>query len=82
MEEFYNLVLNNIWLFAGLGFVLVLVADELLGFSRSVLGDDTENMPLKPRNPNAPPPEPAEDPLDTLEETGEGERIEDWLKPR
>lgn len=82
MDEFYNLVLNNIWLFVGLGFVAVLVADELLGFSRSVLGDDTENMPLKPRDPRAPPPEPEEDPLDILEETSEGDRIEDFLKPR
>ena len=82
MEGFYNLVLNNVWLFAGLGFVLVLVADELIGLSRSVLGDETEDMPLKPRDPKAPPPEPEEDPLDALAETSEGERIEDWLKPR
>lgn len=82
MDEFYNLVLNNIWLFAGLGFIFLLVADELLGFSRNVLGDETEKMPLKPRDPKAPPPEPAEDPLDMLDETGEGDKIEDFLRPR
>lgn len=82
MDELSNLILNNIWLFAGLGFVGVLVADELMGFSRSVLGDETENMPLKPRDPKAPPKEPEDDPLDLLEETGEGDKIEDFLKPR
>ena len=82
MDEFYNLVLNNIWLFVGLGFVLVLVADELIGFSRSILGDETENMPLKPRDPKAPPPEPEEDPLDLMADDDEGDKIEDFLKPR
>ena len=82
MDDLYSLFVNNFWLFIGLGFVGVLVLDELLGFSRSVLGDSTENMPLKPRDPKAPPPEPEEDPLDMLEETGEGEKIEDFLKPR
>jgi len=82
MEEFYSLVLNNLWLFIGLGFIAVIVLDEVSGFSRSVLGDETENMPLKPRDPKAPPPEPEEDPLDMLDETGEGDRIEDFLKPR
>lgn len=82
MEEFYSLVLNNLWLFIGLGFIAVIVLDEVSGFSRSVLGDETENMPLKPRDPKAPPPEPEEDPLDMLGETGEGDRIEDFLKPR
>lgn len=82
MDELSNLILNNIWLFVGLGFVGVLVADELMGFSRSVLGDETENMPLKPRDPKAPPKEPEDDPLDLLEETGEGDKIEDFLKPR
>ena len=82
MDELSNLFLNNIWLFIGLGFIAVLVADELIGFSRSVLGDETENMPLKPRDPKAPPKELEEDPLDLLEETSEGDRIEDFLKPR
>ncbi len=82
MDELSNLILNNIWLFIGLGFVGVLVADELMGFSRSVLGDETENMPLKPRNPKAPPREPEEDPLDVLEDAAEGDRIEDFLKPK
>jgi len=82
MEEFYSLVLNNLWLFIGLGFIAVIVLDEVSGFSRSVLGDETENMPLKPRDPKAPPPEPEEDPLDMLGETGEGDRVEDFLKPR
>ena len=82
MDELSNLFFNNIWLFIGLGFVAVLVADELIGFSRSVLGDETENMPLKPRDPKAPPKELEEDPLDLLEETSEGDRIEDFLKPR
>ncbi len=80
MDEIYNLILNNIWLFIGLGFVGILVADELMGFSRSVLGDETENMPLKPRDPKAPPKELEEDPLDMLEDTAEGDRIEDFLK--
>ncbi len=82
MDELSNLFFNNIWLVIGLGFVAVLVADELIGFSRSVLGDETENMPLKPRDPKAPPKELEEDPLDLLEETSEGDRIEDFLKPR
>ncbi len=80
MDEISNLILNNIWLFIGLGFVGILVADELMGFSRSVLGDETENMPLKPRDPKAQPKEPEEDPLDMLEDTAEGDRIEDFLK--
>ena len=82
MDELYNIFINNIWLFIGLGFIGVLVADELIGFSRSVLGDETENMPLKPRDPKAPPQEPEDDPLDMLEDTGEGDKIEDFLKPR
>ena len=82
MDELYSLVVNNIWLFVGLGFVAVLVADELIGFSRSVLGDETVNMPLKPRDAKAPPPELEEDPLDLLEETSEGDKIEDFLKSR
>ena len=79
MDEFYNLFLNNIWLFIGLGVVLVIVLDELLGLSRGMLGDDTDNLPLKPRDPKAPPPEPEEDPLDMLEETSEGQSVEDFL---
>ncbi len=82
MDDLYSLFLNNFWLFIGLGFVGVLVLDELIGFSRSVLGDETENMPLKPRDPKAPPPEPQEDPLDMLGETSEGDKIEDFLKHR
>ncbi len=79
MDEFYNLFLNNIWLFIGLGVVLVIVLDELLGLSRGMLGDDTDDMPLKPRDPKAPLAEPKEDPLDMLEETSEGQSIEDFL---
>ena len=79
MDEFYSLFLNNIWLFIGLGVVLVIVLDELLGLSRGMFGDDTDDMPLKPRDPKAPPAEPKEDPLDMLEETSEGQSIEDFL---
>ena len=82
MDEISTIILNNIWLFLGLGVILIIVADEILGLSRGLLGDDSEEMPLKPRDPDAEPPDPLDDPLDHLDETSEGERIEDFLGRR
>lgn len=71
---------NNFWICLGVGVLIVVVGDEVLGVSRNLLSDGTEDMKFtadqrrKQREDAAPP-----DPLDDLE-AEEGETsIDDFL---
>ena len=45
MPDITAFFLNNIWLCLGIGAVLIIVADEVLGVSRALLSDPTDSLP-------------------------------------
>ena len=82
MNELSSFVVNNIWLVLGVGVIFVVIADEVLGLSRNLLGDETETVAQEQRREREAAEEEDEDPLDRLGETGEGARVEDFLDRR
>ena len=82
MPDITSFFLNNIWLCIGIGVVLVLIADEVLGVSRALLSDPTDDVPFEKRNRDKAAQADLIDPLDRLDETEEGPSVEDMLRPR
>lgn len=76
MNVIVEFVQNNIWLCLGIGVVVVIVADEVFGVTRNLLGDASER---RRDAPAAPPPPP--DPLVEREVDADEPAVEDFLTP-
>ncbi|MGB0506721.1 MAG: hypothetical protein ACPGGK_11045 [Pikeienuella sp.] len=50
MQQVVDFFLDNLWLCVGAGVILVVVGDEVLGLSKGMFGDDTDDMSMEPRN--------------------------------
>lgn len=88
MPDITTFVLNNIWLCVGIGALVVIIADEVLGVSRALLSDPTDNLPydknVREREQSRTP-APAPDELDQLDQFGnaeDGPSVEDMLRPK
>ena len=79
MDTIYSFVSENLALVIILGVIAVIVGDEVLGISRGLLGDETENLPATPQARA----KAEEEWVDPLEETpSEGEaKLDDFLTP-
>ena len=82
IESLGQFVSENLGLVIVLGVVLVIIVDEVLGVSRGLLGDDTDNLPATPKAR-----EEADRRIDEIadpleEEPEEGEAtVDDFLPP-
>lgn len=86
MPDITTFFLNNIWLCVGVGVLIVIIADEVLGVSRALLSDPTDNLSydknVRERENNRTPTPEEVDALDRLGEDEEGPSIEDMLRPK
>ncbi|MEO0359926.1 MAG: hypothetical protein AAF322_02400 [Pseudomonadota bacterium] len=73
LQEFF---LNNFVLVAVAAVLLVIVADEALGLSRAIFGDDEDVVTREERDRR-----PAEDESPRPPEEGEGPTVDDLLDP-
>lgn len=86
MSDITAFFLNNIWLCIGLGALIIIIADEVLGVSRSLLADPTDQLPYdknirERENVQARATEET-DQLDQFGEAEDGPSIEDMLRPK
>ncbi|MEM7270013.1 MAG: hypothetical protein AAF401_12270 [Pseudomonadota bacterium] len=80
MDALQSFVENNLLLVLIGGFLLVVAADEVLGVSRGLLGDEGDDASFTAKNRAKAEAEEPVDPLDRLAEENEGEEsIEDML---
>lgn len=77
MTAIAEFIQNNIWLCIGIGVVLVIVGDEVLGVSRSIFGDDDDY----PKDPGPPPPAELDPWAEDQTEESKGSTIDDLLTP-
>lgn len=82
MSDITSFLLNNIWVCIGVGVVLILIIDEVLGVSRALLSDPTEDVPFEKKNRMKASEAEIVDPLDNLEDKEDGPSVEDMLRPR
>lgn len=82
MSDITSFFLNNIWICIGVGVVLVLIIDEVLGVSRALLADPTEDLPFEKQNRIRASEAEIVDPLDNLEDKEDGPSVEDMLRPK
>ncbi|MGB0853107.1 MAG: hypothetical protein ACPGVA_16600 [Pikeienuella sp.] len=82
MPDITSFVLNNIWLCLGIGVIVVMVADEILGVSRALFADPTDDLPFEKRNREKAAKAEIVDPLDNLSEREDGPSVEDMLRPK
>ena len=86
MSDITTFFLNNIWLCLGVGALVLIIADEVLGVSRSLLADPTDNLPYakaaREREHQSTPPAAEFDDLQNLEETEGGLSVDDMLRPK
>jgi hypothetical protein len=50
MHQVVDFFLDNLWLCIGAGIILVVIGDEVLGLSKGMFGDETDDMAMEPRN--------------------------------
>lgn len=54
MQQIIDFFMDNLWLCLGAGVILVIIGDEVLGLSKGMFGDETDDMPMEPRNRHKP----------------------------
>lgn len=84
MSDITTFVLNNIWVCLGVGILVIVIVDEVLGVSRALLADPTDTLPYDKniREQAAPPPEHVDEAQDRFGNAEDGPSVEDMLRPK
>ena len=84
MHELQDFISNNLWLCLGLGLVVLVVGDEILGVTRNLIGDEEERLTREAKAKYREIEKQEEEELDLIDEPPkpDGPAIEDLLKPR
>jgi hypothetical protein len=82
MSDITTFFLNNIWVCLGVGALIIIIVDEVLGVSRTLLADPTDTLPYDKNIRDRTPPSDIINPLDRLDEEEDGPSVEDMLRPK